>query len=237
MNVVYEQSDVRMNAVIRLNDIPEEVYRDIVAFISLRLEKNDDAVKAEENLYTKAVEATKQYSEKAQDEEEKDRIRTRRYMDQRREEIQKEIRGLYADWKEHPERYTIQKMTARDFLAAHPELADSTSIAIGKFLLGANFEYTTENKKYPGGTIAATKIWSIPVRRKTIGDVIKEKRTEARLSCTELANVLRIDPDGVKRWENGDYIPSENMIHALEMIFGIDMFDEVRDQIVKSTSA
>lgn len=213
MRIEYEQSNVTMDATIKLTGITEEFYRDIVMFISLR-----------SDAYQKEPEAKVETPVEVEPEPQKIAPEAMKNSDSidAKTDI---LRALLADFKAHPNKYDTVEMTSSDYLALHPEYDGISAKTIGKIMGAADMGKRRVNRRAPSGTWGTYWVFSFPVQKVTLGDKLQRARQDNNLTIEEVAELIGYPKDIVRRWETDEYTPSSAGIEKLKQVFGSDVFD------------
>ena len=224
MDVKFNQTNVTMDATINLTGIDENVYRDIVSFISLRLEQektNHKEIIVEEK--EERSEANQEISKPIEEKKEKVPNSTKRARNNKKilEPFIKDLIGYKAD----PSKYDILEITCREYLNMHPEYvgpnANSVAFLLKEFGIKSSGKKVVKTKN---GNPEHVAFYRIPVPKKSTNDVgkrIHDARKQAGLHRFELAEMIGFDTNIVEKWESGEYIPSPETIQNISKVLGI----------------
>lgn len=82
------------------------------------------------------------------------------------------------------------------------------------------------------GTEKIYKIWPLRTEKaekaKTLGEVIKRRRTECKMTQEFVAEALGVSRQAVSKWESGASDPSTTNLMALARLFGVAPDDMLR---------
>ncbi len=127
-------------------------------------------------------------------------------------------------------------MSVREYVGANPWIAPVNPRSIGKKLAHMQQVHSAvvpcgSEKKYFGrtedGHFIQGRTYFIPVRRTTLGSLIRSAREGEHLSTDELSGLIGYDKTVIRNWENDSAVPSSEAIAILKKTFGNDVFKTV----------
>lgn len=216
MAVKFNVSETRMNVTIELTDITDDVYRDLVAFISMRTSGEPEKKPASAmpaNDIPKVTEKTE---------------KTRRYRGSH-PNIAKAIDEYFVKAKNDPKNYESVIMSSHDFIERFPEYSEYTMHGIGRKLSEHCTHAGSIIGKTPNGSPTMVNRWHVPVPKKNpLAEAIKKGREESGLTMKELAELIEYPADVVKKWESGEYTPSCDGLSAMKLVLGEKWFEDLK---------
>lgn len=241
--ITVTRKELLVNAVLELHWIPEDAYNDILYYIRKRTGQDEESVE----------EVLREVSGKEEEPVETESVDLMDLVDEDvniKDTAQKFIQALYLGWHANPGKYDLVLMSAKEFIERFNyvlSLKLCGPISVAKMLSNIARTYGKDilptkkhNMKFPCGTYAPVTVYSIPVEKtepeetdtslpkKTVGNVIREAREEAKLSRFELADLIGYPILTVVAWEEDRYTPSPDALELMEGLFGKDMFVGVK---------
>ena len=216
----------RFSGTITLNDISESAYQDILNYIKLRI-----ANTARQPEKQEAVQKTAERTEKKANPG-----KPKEYANMQNDSRLRKIDSLYLDFEKNPGSYDLVEMSVRQYVDANPWIAPVNPKSIGIKLSHMQKIHSAtvpcgSRKKYFGldenGTPIQGRTHFIPVRKTTLGSLIRSAREEEHLSTDELSGLIGYDKTVIRNWENDSAVPSSEAIAILKKTFGNDIFKTV----------
>ena len=224
MAVKFNVTEAKFNATIELTDITEEVYRDIVTYVSMRTaveaERKEEAPEAKPaapmaaNDIPKVTESTE---------------KGHRYRGSH-PHLAKALDEYFKKAKDDPKHYEEVVMNSHDFANRFPEYSEYPMRGIGRKLSEHCKSAGSVFGKSPNGSPMQIKRWYVPILKKAnpLGETIKKGREESGLSVKELAELIEYPADVVKKWESGEYTPSCDGLSAMKLVLGEKLFEDLK---------
>ena len=207
----------RFSGTITLNDISESAYQDIFNYIKLRIANTASQPEKQEAVQKKTG-------------------KPKEYANMQNDSRLRRIDSLYLDFTKNPVLYDLVEMSVREYVDANPWIAPVNPRSIGKKLAHMQQVHSVvvpcgRKKKYFGldenGTPIQGRTYFVPVRRTTLGSLIRAAREEEHLSTDELSGLIGYDKTVIRNWENDSAVPSSEAVAILKKTFGNDVFKAV----------
>lgn len=210
-NVEYETSNVTLDVNIKLHDITEEAYRDIVNYISQRTSGENcsgiiEQVAKPREQVTVRLEVKKP---------KKNPVPDKRLQN---------LEVLMGQYKMNPEKFELKEMTAEEFLKNNPEYHDISTKSIAKKLqhLGVErIKKPLKNGNYKG----TINYYMIPIVKQMLGTKLYNARKIHMYSLGEVADMIGYSMDVIRSWEKGTATPSTEALKALKRVYGESVAD------------
>ena len=207
----------RFSGMITLNDISESAYQDILDYIKKRIASGDAQPEKQEAVQKKTG-------------------KPKEYANMQNDSRLRRIDSLYLDFTKNPGLYDLVEMSVREYVDANPWIAPVNPRSIGKKLAHMQQVHSAvvpcgSEKKYFGrtedGHFIQGRTYFIPVRKTTLGSLIRAAREGEHLSTDELSGLIGYDKTVIRNWENDSAVPSSEAIAILRKTFGNDVFKTV----------
>lgn len=223
MDVKFNATEAKFNATIELTDITDDVYRDIVAFISMRTSGEPEKKPASAEQKTAAsvlADTTPKVTEKTE---------KSRQCAGTNPDFKKALDEYFAKAKSDPKNYENIIMSSHDFVERFPEYSEFPMRCIGRKLGEHCTDAGSIVGKTPNGSPTMVKRWHVPVPKKNpLGEAIKKGREESGLTVKELAELIEYPENVVKKWESGEYTPSCDGLSAMKLVLGEKLFEDLK---------
>lgn len=223
MAVKFNVSETRMNVTIELTDITDEMYRDLVAFISMRTDekpKTEFTAADSKPVVPMPANDIPKVAKKVEG--------SRKYHG-RHPDAAKAMDEYFAKAESNPKNYEKVIMSSHDFVELFPEYSEYPMRSIGRKLSEHCAYAGSIVGKTPNGSPAMLKRWHVPVPKKNpLGEAIKKGREESGLSVKELAELIEYPENVVKKWESGEYTPSCDGLSAMKLVLGEKLFEDLK---------
>ena len=237
MDAKFNVKETRLNVTIELTDITDEIYRDIVTYVSMRTmaeqEKKPAAIEpkpaAPMTANVKKIEPVATTSSKVVEKKPcswKNKAYTSKDPD-----LSLAMDKFFKEIENSPNDYETVLMTMPEFVQRFPEFDKFGRMSIAHHLrmnCKTGERVVLKNEKGHWGPYTT---YYIPVRKKKpnpMGDAIRKAREENRLTVKELAELIEYTPDIVKKWESGEYTPSSDGLAAMKLVLGEHYFEGLK---------
>lgn len=222
-----------ISATITLTNVSDEIFHDICGYIESKVKTPVNAAASVEGVGHEAKSVSKPVKQKG-----KSSIKLQEYANMQNDPRLKKIDTLFADYIKHPDLYTLEEMTAAEYMSMDSSVSSISRISVAKKISACCRRYSEKipegnPKKYAGrnknGSPFRVRTYYIPVPRDFIGSRIKKAREEYGLTTSEVSDLIGYDKSIIEKWECGTYIPSEDALNALRKAFGSDIFDNLKN--------
>lgn len=217
----------RFSGTITLDDISESAYQDILNYIKLRIASGDAQPTKQEAILKTTGTAEKKNAKPG---------KLKDYANMQNDSRLRKIDSLYLDFAKNPGLYDLVEMSVREYVSANPWIASVNPRSIGKKLAHMQQVHSAvvpcgSEKKYFGrtedGHFIQGRTYFVPVRRATLGSLIRSAREEEHLSTDELSGLIGYDKTVIRNWENDSAVPSSEAMAILKKTFGNDIFKTI----------
>lgn len=228
-------SSVLLSAVIKLSDITEEAYRDILDYIEKKIAEPVKQPKVEDvsSVQTVDISVVEDYPEETVTD-------LQRESSGRRSQISEDLEKLCIEYMSDPNRkehYILMEMTAEQFILKHPEYEGLTAKGAGKCLSMVLPKYSSVLPMPVRTTLRVdevnsvqyrqVKLYYIPRRRKLISDVILGIMHDKMITLKELSVMTGYSVDIIKMWMNNELPMSDTAEERFRSLFGEHILDGV----------
>lgn len=219
------KADLLITATVKLTDITEEAYRDILAYI-------------EQRIAVPVVEPKAESEVEKQVEEKKEAVPEVKATD--KPGIASDLDALYLAYANDSNRakhYILMEMTASQFVEKHPEYKGLSAKGAGKYLNAVCQRYaycvpepvkrTMRVDENNSVRLGAIRVYCIPKRITTTGDVIRTLIRDLGLDIRDFAEKVNYARETIELWARDEMPMSDNAKRDFCRMFGSHLFDNV----------
>lgn len=235
MSAKYE-SNVLISASIKLTDVTEEVYRDILNYIEKKIAEPVKLPTADSSFTVKKNDISAGNGNVPEPAE----IGQKNISEKSKAQIAEDLESLCIEYMGDPDRkahYILMEMTADQFVSAHPEYTDLTVKGAGRYLSAILSKYPSVLPQPIKKSIRvdeansiqfrSTKLYYIPRRRKLFRDAIHNIMDSRKITLKELSGMIGYSVDMITQWMNDTLPVSDIAKRRFLAVFGEHTLDGV----------